>query len=178
MNPVDNWITLETRRQFFGRSAKGIGAAALASLVQRGKAAEGGALGGVHFPARAKRVIWLFMAGAPSQLDLFDHKPGMNDWFDKDLPESVRGGQRLTTMTASQSRFPIAPSMFKFGEHGECRKAVSELLPKTAQMVDLMKRADARLVSNDIVFIRYHGMEATADTPFDLGASPLDPASF
>jgi hypothetical protein len=136
MNPVDNWITLETRRQFFGRSAKGIGAAALASLVQRGKAAEGGALGGVHFPARAKRVIWLFMAGAPSQLDLFDHKPGMNDWFDKDLPESVRGGQRLTTMTASQSRFPIAPSMFKFGEHGECRKAVSELLPKTAQMVD------------------------------------------
>jgi hypothetical protein len=136
-DPIDNWINLETRRQFFGRAAKGIGAAALASLMHRdSQANSSGMLGSRHLPARAKRVIWLFMAGAPSQLDTYDYKPAMPDWFDKDLPESVRGGQRLTTMTASQSRFPIAPSMFKFEKHGNCQKAVSELLPKTAQMVD------------------------------------------
>ena len=69
------------------------------------------------------------MAGAPSQLDTFDYKPQMDDWFDKDLPESVRKGQRLTTMTASQARFPIAPSMFKFNQYGECGRWVSESLP-------------------------------------------------
>jgi hypothetical protein len=136
MHPIDHWIQLETRRQFFGRTAKGLGAAALASLQLRDSRGGEGTLGGGHFPARARRVIWLFMAGAPSQLDTFDHKPGMEEWFDKDLPESVRGGQRLTTMTASQSRFPIAPSMFKFARHGQCGRPVSELLPKTAQMVD------------------------------------------
>ena len=93
-------------------------------------------MGGVHFPARAKRVIWLFMAGAPSHLDTYDYKPQMQDWFNKDLPESVRGGQRLTTMTASQARFPIAPSMFQFHQHGQCGKFVSELLPNTGSMSD------------------------------------------
>ena len=138
-NPIDQWIQLETRRQFFGRTAKGVGLAALASMMQRdGNAAGGGVLDGGHFPGKAKRVIWLFMAGAPSQLDLYDHKPKMKDWFDKDLPESVRKGQRLTTMTANQSRFPIAPSMFKFTEHGQCGRPVSELLPKQASMVDDM----------------------------------------
>lgn len=136
-DPIDQWINLETRRQFFGRTAKGIGAAALTSMIhQDNQAAGGGLLGSGHLPAKAKRVIWLFMAGAPSQLDTFDHKPKMEEWFDKDLPASVRGGQRLTTMTASQSRFPIAPSMFKFEKHGHCQKPVSELLPKTSQMVD------------------------------------------
>jgi len=136
-HPVDQWISLETRRQFFGRSAKGLGAAALASLLQRRESsAADGALGGGHFPARAKRVIWMFMAGAPSHLDTFDHKPEMADWFNKDLPESVRGGQRLTTMTASQARFPIAPSMFQFHQHGECGKFVSELLPRIGSMAD------------------------------------------
>ena len=135
--PFDQWISLETRRQFFGKSAKGLGAVALASLL--GRAADGqqvGALGTGHFRARAKRVIWLFMAGAPSQLDTFDYKPKMAEWFDRDLPESIRKGQRLTTMTASQARFPIAPSMFRFQQHGECGKWVSQLLPKTASMVD------------------------------------------
>lgn len=136
-DPIDQWISLETRRQFFGRAAKGVGAAALASMFHRDSLADAnGSLGTGHLPAKAKRVIWLFMAGAPSQLDTFDHKPKMQEWFDKDLPASVRGGQRLTTMTASQSRFPIAPSMFKFEKHGHCQKPVSELLPKTSQMVD------------------------------------------
>lgn len=136
-NPIDEWISLETRRQFFGRTSKGLGAAALASLMtQRADAHDGGILRNGHFPAKAKRVIWLFMAGAPSHLDTFDYKPKMVDWFDKNLPESVRKGQRLTTMTASQSRFPIAPSMFRFDQHGESGHRVSELLPHTGSMVD------------------------------------------
>lgn len=136
-NPIDQWITLETRRQFFGRTAKGVGAAAMAALCDRPAAADsGGALGAGHFTPRAKRVIWLFMAGAPSHLDTLDYKPQMADWFNKDLPESVRQGQRLTTMTASQARFPIAPSMFRFERHGQCGKFVSELLPHTGSMAD------------------------------------------
>ncbi len=136
-NPIDQWIALETRRQFFGKSAKGLGAAALASMMTRdAQAREGGVLANGHFPARAKRVIWLFAAGAPSHLDTLDYKPKMAEWFNKDLPESVRKGQRLTTMTASQPRFPIAPSIFKFPQHGQCGKHVSELLPKVGSMAD------------------------------------------
>ena len=138
IHPIDDWISLETRRQFFGKNAKGLGAAALTALLGRPAAAEQGTgvLGSGHFPARAKRVIWLFMAGAPSHLDTFDYKPQTIDWFDKELPESVRKGQRLTTMTASQARFPIAPSMFSFPRHGESGKRVSELLPRTGSMAD------------------------------------------
>ncbi len=137
-HPIDRWITLETRRRFFGRSATGLGALALGTLLRREAAGteEGGALGFGHFPARAKRVIWLFAAGAPSQLDMFDYKPEMRGWFDKDLPESVRQGQRLTTMTASQPRFPIAPSMFRFSQHGQSGKYISELLPHVGSMAD------------------------------------------
>ena len=76
------------------------------------------------------------MAGAPSHLDTLDYKPQMNDWYNKDLPESVRKGQRLTNMTASQSRFPIAPSMFRFDQYGDSGKWVSELLPNTGSMSD------------------------------------------
>ncbi|MDP6447867.1 MAG: DUF1501 domain-containing protein, partial [Pirellulaceae bacterium] len=142
MNPVDKWIQLETRRQFFSQAGKGLGVAALTSLLGQELPADdasqpaGGVLGAGHFPARAKRVIWLFMAGAPSQLDTYDYKPGMQEWFDEDLPPSVRKGQRLTTMTASQARFPIAPSMFKFPRQGECGKHVSELLPRIGSMAD------------------------------------------
>ena len=78
------------------------------------------------------------MVGGPPQVDLYDHKPVMNEWFDKDLPESIRMGQRLTTMTSGQKRFPIAPSMFKFKQHGESGMWVTELLPHTAKMVDDM----------------------------------------
>ena len=139
-SPINDWIKYETRRQFFSKSWKGIGAVALASLLAKDGAANtkqpGGVLNGGHFPGRAKRVIWLFMAGAPSHLDTLDYKPQMQKWFNQDLPESVRKGQRLTTMTASQARFPIAPTMFKFPRGGECGKPICELLPKTGSMAD------------------------------------------
>ena len=147
MIPIDEAVLVETRRQFFGRSARGLGSLALASLLGDNvlnALAEGVAktqvVGGVaglpHFAPKAKRAIYLHMVGAPPQLDLYDYKPGLKDWYDKDLPESVRKGQRLTTMTAGQSRFPIAPSIFKFQQHGQSGTWVSELLPYTAKIVD------------------------------------------
>jgi hypothetical protein len=93
---------------------------------------------GPHFAPKAKRVIYLHMVGGPPQQDLYDYKPVMDDWYDKDLPESIRNGQRLTTMTSGQKRFPIAPSIFKFARHGDCGMWVSEVLPWTAKMVDEM----------------------------------------
>ncbi len=136
-SPIDRWIHLQNRRQFVGRTARGLGAAALAGLISQPLSAADSAGGRQwNFPGKAKRVIWLFMAGAPSQLDTYDYKPEMVDWYNKDLPESVRKGQRLTTMTASQSRFPIAPSMFKFEQYGDSGKWVSELLPNIGSMSD------------------------------------------
>lgn len=76
------------------------------------------------------------MSGAPSQIDLFDHKPQLNDMFDKDLPDSIRKGQRLTTMTSGQKRFPLAPSIFKFAKHGESGAEISELMPHVASIAD------------------------------------------
>jgi uncharacterized protein (DUF1501 family) len=132
---------METRRQLLRRGAQGAGAIALAHLLgQNAGAARGevhGAIPGLpHFAPKAKRVIWLHMVGSPPQMDLFDYKPKMKDWFDKDLPESIRNGQRLTTMTSGQSRFPIAPSVFKFAQHGQSGAWISELLPYTARMAD------------------------------------------
>lgn len=139
MNRIDEAVRLETRRQFFSRGKNVLGAAALAALMgETGSllAGEPPAARRPHFPARAKRVIYMHMVGGPSQMDLFDYKPAMGDWYDKDLPESVRNGQRLTTMTSGQSRFPIAPSKYRFARHGECGMWVSELLPYTSKMVD------------------------------------------
>ena len=106
-----------------------------------------------HFAPRAKQVIYLHMVGGPAQQDLYDYKPVMNEWYDKDLPESVRMGQRLTTMTSGQARFPIAPSKYKFAQHGQCGMWVSELLPWTAKMVD------------EMVFIRSMHTEAINHEP-------------
>ncbi len=89
-----------------------------------------------HFAPKAKRVIWLTQAGAPSQLELLDYKPGLEDQFDKDLPDSIRNGQRLTGMTSSQKRFPIAPSAYKFQQHGKSGAWMSELLPHTSRFAD------------------------------------------
>jgi hypothetical protein len=119
----------------------GLGTAALASLLpSRGEAATRSASGGLpdvpHFAPKAKRAIYLFMAGAPCQMDMFDYKPQMGKLFDTDLPESVRMGQRLTTMTSGQKRFPIAPSKYKFQQYGQHGAWVSELMPHTAKMVD------------------------------------------
>ena len=121
-----------TRRQLLGHGARGFGALALNQLL--GAKEPGKDL--PHFAPKAKRAIYLHMVGAPPQLDLLDYKPGMKDWFDKDLPESIRKGQRLTTMTSGQTRFPIAPSVFKFAQHGQSGAWISELLPNVAKMAD------------------------------------------
>jgi hypothetical protein len=125
-------VVLETRRQFFSRSARGLGLAALHSLLAQGA----NPLGVPHFTPAAKRAIYIHLVGAPPQVDLFDYKPDMMKWYDKDLPESVRQGQRLTTMTSGYSRLPIAPSIFSFAQHGQAGTWVSELLPYTSKMVD------------------------------------------
>ncbi len=146
-SPLDELGLNLTRRRFFEQGSHLLGGAALATLAaadataatRSGSAVERvpGAIG-PHFAPRAKRVIYLHMVGGPPQQDLYDYKPVMDDWYDKDLPESIRNGQRLTTMTSGQKRFPIAPSIFKFARHGECGMWVSEVLPWTAKMVDEM----------------------------------------
>ncbi len=128
-----------TRRYFFGKTSRGIGVAALASLLQddmRASGETGGLTGLPHFAPKAKRVIYLFQSGAPSQLDLFDYKPKLDGMRAAELPDSVRMGQRLTGMTATQASFPVAPSMFKFAQHGQSQAWVSELMPHIAKTVD------------------------------------------
>ena len=112
-----------TRRHFFGLQAKGIGIAALAALLgEDALGSEAGAVGGLtglpHFPPKAKRVIYLFQSGGPSQIETFDYKPRLADFQGADLPDSVRQGQRLTSMSATQSSFPVVPSKFKFSQYG------------------------------------------------------------
>ena len=161
MNPFREAALVETRRHFFGRSATGIGAAALASIVNPelfaetspGTTTQGSGIPGIpHFAPKAKRVIYLFMSGAPSQLDMWDYKPKMQEWYDKDLPDSVRNGQRITTMTSGQKRFPIAPSMYKFGQYGGNGTRVSEILPYTAKMIDdlaVIKSVHTEAINHD-----------------------------
>jgi len=126
------------RRGFLGRSAGGLGLAALGGLLGS-EAAAGQVAAGVDVPhvlPRAKRVIFLFQSGAPSQLDLFDYKPGLRSLRGTELPDSVRQGQRLTGMTSSQSAFPVAPTMFRFRQRGSSGAWVSDLLPRTAAIAD------------------------------------------
>src|SRR4051812_6310884 len=138
MHPFDDHRLQLTRRHFFQTAGIGLGAAALSSLLPGRAAAEQKAIGGLadlpHFAPKAKRAIYLFMSEGPSQMDLWDYKPKMAELFDKDLPESIRNGQRLTTMTSGQTRFPIAPTKYKFERHGKAGTWVSELLPWTAKV--------------------------------------------
>ena len=141
MNPLHEFALQQTRRQFFGHVGLRAGNVALASLLGSELGARAAAVHppGVelpHFAPKAKRLIYLHMNGGPSQLDTWDYKPGLQQWYDKDLPPSVQGGQRLTGMTSKQARFPVAPSLFKFAQHGQCGRWVSELLPHTAKIVD------------------------------------------
>lgn len=123
------------RRQFLQRSGFGIGGTALASLLRISGLAADGAQGS-HFAPKAKRIIYLFMHGGPSQLDLFDHKPGLKPMHGQELPPSVRGTQRLTGMTSNQKSLPVTSSIFSFSQHGSSGAWVSELLPHTARIVD------------------------------------------
>ena len=155
LSPHSSALAL-TRRQFFARGATGIGAVALASLLGRplfAAAPAGGLPGCPHFAPKAKRVIYLFMHGGPSQLDLFDHKPGLRAMQGQELPDSVRGGQRLTGMTSGQKSLAIASSTFQFAQRGQCGAWVSELLPHTAGIVD------------DLCFIRSVHTEAINHDP-------------
>lgn len=141
-----------TRRHFFGASGIRLGGVAAAMLAARNAhAAEAPAkpalatprmhppiAGLPHFAAKAEAIIYLHMNGGPAQMDLWDYKPKLTEHFDKDLPDSIRKGQRITTMTSGQARLPVAPSMFQFKQHGESGTWVSELLPHTAPHVDDM----------------------------------------
>ena len=138
MNTIQKFNLLQDRRRFLYGSALGLGAAALASGLSESRrtgAQELPAETGLHFPAKAKRVIFLFMAGAPSQIDLFDYKPDLQKQFREPLPDSVRMGQRVTAMTKGKTKL-VAPSMFKFSQQGSSGIYMSELLPHLSQVVD------------------------------------------
>lgn len=145
------WAAIETRRRFLGRSGKVLGWAALASLLgdrsllraadtadakSPASAPAKDSLVFPNFAPRATRAIYLFMSGAPPQMDLLDYKPNLAALYNTDLPDSVRGNQQLTGMTAGQARFPIAPSHWPFKRYGQTGTWVSDLLPYTARMVD------------------------------------------
>src|SRR5262245_3715692 len=144
MDPEIERQLLLTRRHFFGRTAAGIGTAALASLLDPRLFAAAPALPGpapgllraLHFAPKAKRVIYLFMSGGPSHIDLFDYKPKLREYHGTELPATVRMGQRITGMTSGQSSFPCVAPMFKFERHGKCGAWVSELLPRIGSIAD------------------------------------------
>ena len=156
MNPFHSYIQSETRRHFLTRGRNAVGLAALASLLQQDCVALGadvkdakpqpaapgahirpGAIA-PHLPPKAKRVIYMHMVGGPAQMDLFDYKPQMKEWYNKDLPPTVRGNQRLTTMTSGQARFPIAPSMFQFQQFGNCGMWMNTMLSNLGKVADDM----------------------------------------
>ncbi len=162
MDPNRERELLLTRRQLFGRGALGLGTAALAGLLQeQGFAANAplpsiaksyGALKDLHHTPKARRVIYLFQSGAPSHIDLFDWKPQMQRHRGIDLPDSVRMGQRLTGMTSGQKNFPVAPTIFKFAQHGKSGAWFSDLLPHTAAIADdlcLVKSCWTEAINHD-----------------------------
>jgi len=156
MHPFTDFNTYETRRQFLTRGRNALGLAALATLLGHDAQAEPDhALNAaLRFAPKAKRVIYLHMVGGPSQMDLFDYKPEMEKWYNKDLPDSIRQGQRLTTMTSKQARFPIAPSKYRFAQFGQNGMWMNaELLPWFSKCVD------------DVAFIRSMQTDAINHEP-------------
>ena len=137
-----------TRRHFLGGMTMGLGAAALGTL-STSAAADPLAGGGPHFAPRAKRIIFLFQSGGPSQLDLFDHKPRLVQENGQELPDSVRKGQRLTGMSGNQSILPLAGAQFKFDRHARTGGWFSELVPHTAANAEVVqeKVEDAAIVA-------------------------------
>jgi uncharacterized protein (DUF1501 family) len=168
MHPLLESQIHQTRRQFFGNTGLRLGGLALGylmgnrltganALAATATAASGDrvhpALPGMpHFPPKAKSLIYLHMNGAPSQMDLWDYKPGLKEHFDGDLPDSIRMNQRLSTMTSGQTRFPVAPSIFSFQQMGQSGRWISELLPHTAGIVDdiaLVKTVHTNAINHD-----------------------------
>ncbi len=158
MDPIERHYMDLTRRRFFGRCATGavgaLGFSALSELLAASPASAASPTG-VHYRPKAKRVIYLHMEGAPSQLDLWDYKPQLRKRFDQDLPDSVRDGQRLTGMTSGQSRFPVAPSLFRFSRYANNEDGVwiSELMPHTGA------------IAKDLCFIHSMHTEAINHEP-------------
>ena len=144
MNPFLELALQQNRRRFFGRSATGLGTLALGSLLagdlSAAKEPKRNSIRGLadlpHFPPQAKRVIWLFQSGGPSQLDLYDPKPELRKRFGQDVPTSVYPDERKTTMTAGQKQFVTAPSIFNFRKHGESGVELTELLPNLGTVAD------------------------------------------
>ena len=173
MDPRLELDLLLSRRQFFAGAGLRLGPIALAAMaaagrprVSRGEAATASVTAGAanpakmnpplpglpHFAPKAKAVIYLHMNGGPSQIDTWDYKPKLAELFDTDLPDSIRSGQRITTMTSGQKRLPVAPSKFKFTQSGQCGRWVSELLPHTAGQVDeiaLVKSVHTNAINHD-----------------------------
>ncbi len=165
MQPLIDHLQLQTRRQFFGDSGLRLGGVAAAMLMgqsalsSRAVAGEAKAPhphppapGLPHFKPKAKAVIYLHMNGGPTQLDTWDYKPNLHEYFNKDLPDSIRKGQRITTMTSGQSRFPVAPSKFKFHAHGQSGTHVSEIMSHSAKIVDeiaLIRSVHTHAINHD-----------------------------
>ncbi len=164
-HPITENHLLQNRRAFLAKTAKGIGAAALAGLLGKGlsscvsglgdtapERALKGILSNPHFAPQARRVIYLFQSGGPSQLELFDYKPMLTRMRGQDLPESIRQGQRLTGMTSGQTSFPLVNSPYKFQQHGQSGAWMSELLPYTSQVVDelcIIKSMHTEAINHD-----------------------------
>jgi len=158
-DPILNIQDACNRRAFLNRSAGGLGALALASLSDTKPVRADELPAGFKKPAKAKRIIYLFQSGAPSQMDLFDPKPGMEKHRGEDLPASIRQGQRLTTMTSGQSKFPVAPSMFKFKQQGKSGMWMSELMPHMSGVADefcMIRSMNTEAINHDpaITFIQ------------------------
>lgn len=162
MNLALEYFRAQSRRQFFQGAGLKVGGLALATLAGQTQSIAATSSvsdqvhpplpGFPHFPAKAKRLIYLHMNGAPAQLDLFDYKPGLRDHFNKELPDSVRNGQRITTMTSGQDRFPVAPSKFKFKRCGKAGIWMSELVPYMQQIADeitMIKSVSTEAINHD-----------------------------
>lgn len=165
MNPIFENQIHQTRRQFFGDTGLRLGGAAMAmlagqSLLTSDSSAAGKEVvrpfppltGLPHHKPRAKSLIYLHMNGGPAQMDLWDHKPKLVDFYNKNIPPKIQGGQRLSTMTSRQKKFPVAPSKFAFKQHGKCGTWVSELLPHTANIVDdiaLVRSVHTNAINHD-----------------------------
>src|SRR6266498_3211924 len=164
MSPLHQYMQQQSRRHFFKSTGLAVGRIALAGLMApelaraalaagaKGPRAHPALPGLPHFAPKAKRLIYLFMNGGPSQMDLLDYKPGLGKIYDTDLPDSIRMGQRLTTMTSGQSRFPIAPSIYQFKQYGKSGMWFSELLQHTAKVADdlaIIKSVHTEAINHD-----------------------------
>ena len=177
MDPLSNELN---RRTFLKTSAHGFGALGLGSLLAK----DDGMLIGTHHKPKAKRIIYMFQSGAPSQMDLFDPKPDLDERFSEDLPDSIRMGQRITGMTSGQKTLPVAPSIFKFAQHGHSGAWLSELLPHTAKVADdlcIIKSMHTEAINHDPAITFFQTGHQLAGRPsigswmsYGLGSSNKD----